>query len=330
MPEAQRTRRPLPLGELELFAILAVLVAAICVRFPQFAAGSNIGAVADDTSLLLILALGQALVLLTRAVDLSIAANLAFSGMLAALTSAHFPELGVGAAIGVAVLCGTVLGAVNGLLVWRLGVPPIVATLGTMSVYRGFAFLASGGEWVNSNVMAEDFLELPRLAFLGLTVPTWISLLALAAIAALLHATRLGRSFYAAGDNPEAAVYVGIDPGRAQFWAYMICGALAGLVSYFWVSRFGVAYTDTAIGFELQVIAACVIGGVAINGGAGTALGVLLGALFLGVVRNALPLIGVSPFWQMAVSGAVILVAVLANALAVRPPRKRVLEASGA
>jgi rhamnose transport system permease protein len=316
--------------ELGLLAFLAVLTAAICVRFPEFAAWSNVSAVADDTSLLLILALGQALVLLTRAVDLSIAANVALSGMLAALVNAHFPELGVAGAIAAALACGTVLGAINGVLVWKLRVPPIVATLGTMSLFRGGAYLATGGEWVNSNVMSSDFLGLPRVELLGLTLPTWVSLIVFAGVAMLLRSTRLGRSFFAAGDNPEASIYVGIDPGRAQFWAYLICGALAGIVSYFWVSRFGVAYTDTAIGFELQVIAACVIGGVAINGGAGSAVGVLLGALFLGIVRNALPLIGVSPFWQMAVSGAVIIAAVLANALATRPPRKRILEASGA
>jgi rhamnose transport system permease protein len=124
----------------------------------------------------------------------------------------------------------------------------------------------------------------------------------------------VGRNMYAAGGNPTAAAYAGIDPGRMQFLAYTICGAIAGLCGYLWVARFAVAYTDIGLGFELQVIAACLIGGVAIAGGIGTVAGVVLGCLFIGVIRNALPLIGISPFWQMGINGLVIVIAALLSA----------------
>jgi rhamnose transport system permease protein len=119
---------------------------------------------------------------------------------------------------------------------------------------------------------------------------------------------------YAAGGNAAAASYVGVDPGRMQFIAYTICGAIGGLCGYLWVARFAIAYTDIALGFELQVIAACLIGGVAIAGGVGTVSGVVLGCLFIGVIRNALPFLGVSPFWQMGINGMVIVVAALLSA----------------
>ena len=141
-----------------------------------------------------------------------------------------------------------------------------------------------------------------------------------------MRRSRVARNLHAAGCNPEAAAYSGIDVGRMQFIAYVICGAIAGLCGYLWVARFAVAYTDIALGFELQVIAACLIGGVAITGGVGSALGVVLGCVFLGVIRSSLPLVGISAFWQMFINGVVILVAVLLGARERRHARS-ILEA---
>ena len=130
----------------------------------------------------------------------------------------------------------------------------------------------------------------------------------------LLGHTPAGRGLYAVGGNPVAARYCGIDLSSQQFFVHTLAGAISGLCGYLWVSRYGIAYTDIAQGYELTIIAACVIGGVSIAGGVGSVPGALLGALFLGVIVNALPVINVSPFWQMAISGAVILAAVIINA----------------
>jgi rhamnose transport system permease protein len=130
----------------------------------------------------------------------------------------------------------------------------------------------------------------------------------------LLKYSQFGRSTYAAGGNPTAAVYAGIDVGWTKFLAFVLSGALAGLASYLWVSRYAVAYVDIASGFELDSVAACVIGGISIAGGVGSVIGTVLGALFLGVIKNALPVIGISPFTQMAISGTVIILAVVFNA----------------
>jgi rhamnose transport system permease protein len=187
-------------------------------------------------------------------------------------------------------------------------------TLGTMSVYRGVIYLMSQGAWVNENEMSRAFVAFPRAQLLGLSTLSWLALGFVAVFVFALRGTRVARDLYAAGGNPEAAAYSGIDAGRMQFIAYTICGAIAGLAGFLWVARFAVAYTDIALGIELQVIAACLIGGVAIAGGAGSAVGVLLGCLFIGIIRNSLPLVEVSQFWQMFINGVVILVAVLVSA----------------
>ena len=135
-----------------------------------------------------------------------------------------------------------------------------------------------------------------------------------------------GRGLYAVGGNPVAARYCGIDLSSQQFFVHTLAGAVSGLCGYLWVSRYGIAYTEIAQGYELTIIAACVIGGVSIAGGVGSVFGALLGALFLGVVVNALPVINVSPFWQMLISGAVILAAVVVNARSERRSGKLILQ----
>jgi rhamnose transport system permease protein len=295
-------------------ALTLLLFVAVTAVFPGFASPRHLAGLLDDTAILIMLALGQMLVILVRGIDLSVAANLALCGMLAALFNRAYPAAGVLPVVSIAIAAGALLGAANGALVWKLRLPPIVVTLGTMSVYRGTIFLLSKGAWVNENEMSRAFLAFPRATLLGLSTLCWLALGITALFIVVLRGTRVARDLYAAGGNPEAAAYSGIDAGRMQFIAYTVCGGIAGLCGSLWVARFAVAYTDIALGFELQVIAACLIGGVAIAGGAGSAVGVVLGCLFIGIVRNSLPLVGISPFWQMFINGAVILVAVLMSA----------------
>lgn len=293
------------------FAIL-VLVGLIATRFAAFVAPRNLAGVFNDTSPLIILAIGQMIVILTKCIDLSVAATLALCGMVAAMLNGAGVPLPL--IVLAAIALGAALGAVNGLLVWKLDIPPIVVTLGTMTIYRGIIFLISEGKWINAHQMTAGFKDLPRTEVLGLHVMSWIAIAVIAGAAVLLNRTALGRSFYAVGGNPHAAVYTGIDVGRTQAIAFVLSGALAGLTGYLWVARYAVAYVDIAGGFELDVVAACVIGGIAIAGGAGSVLGCVLGALFLGVIKNALPVVGISPFWQLAISGSAIILAVAFNA----------------
>ena len=305
-------------------AILALLV-LVATRFPAFVEPGNLVRVLDDTAPLILLALGQAVVILTRCIDLSVAANLALTGMVCAMVNVAAPGLPIPLVMLGAMAMGAALGAFNGALVWKLAIPPIVVTLGTLTIYRGLVFVISGGAWINAHEFSASFTALPRAVLLGLPVMAWIALITTAGFAVLVRYAPLGRAFYAVGGNPSAAVYAGIDPGRTQFAAFVLSGAVAGLTGYLWVARYQVAYVDIASGFELEVVAACVIGGISIAGGAGTVLGALLGALFLGIVKNALPVVGISPFWQLAISGAAIVIAVIANGRAQRRPGRQIL-----
>ncbi len=312
--------------EVQLASAILVLIAGIAWRFPAFVAPQNLANVFNDTAPLIILALGQMVVILTKCIDLSVAATLALCGMVAALLNGMGVPLPL--IIAVAIGLGAGLGAINGSLVWKLQIPPIVVTLGTMTIYRGIIFLISDGKWINAHEMTDGFKSLPRMIFLGLPVMGWVAIAVIGIFAVLVGRTPLGRSFFAVGGNPHAAVYTGLNVGQTQFWAFVISGALAGLVGYLWAARYAVAYVDIAGGFELDVVAACVIGGISIAGGFGSVGGAVLGALFLGVVKNALPVIGISPFWQLAISGSAILLAVAFNARQSRTKGRIILKSA--
>ena len=300
--------------EVQLALLIVLLAGAVGLRAPVFLTSGSLANLLTDSTLLIMLALTQMFVIVTRGIDLSVASNLALSGMMAALLAVNYPELPLVLVMLVAVVIGLLLGLVNGYLIGYLDLPPIVVTLGTMSVYRGLVFVLSGGAWVSSHQMPANFIAFPLGQLFGVTHLVWIAAAAIVATWLLARYTRFGRDLYAIGNQPLAARYVGISTARRLFWTYGLSGMMAGLCGYLWVARYAVAYSEIAYGFEFTVIAACVIGGISIAGGAGTVAGAVLGAMFLAVINNALPIIKVSPFWQSALTGIVILTAVLINA----------------
>ena len=299
--------------EIVLLFVIVSIILIISLRFPAFIRPANLLAVFNDSAPLMILAIAQMIVILTRCIDLSVAAILALTGMICAMVNVVFPELPIIFIILISIITGLLLGAINGFFVWIIRIPPIVVTLGTMTIYRGLIFVISEGKWVNAHEMSDGFKAFPRYEFLNLPMLSWVAIFVIILFSFLLSRLPLGRAFYAVGGNPHASVYAGLNVGRTQFFAFVLSGGLSGLVGYLWVSRYSVAYVDIAIGFELDVVAACVIGGIAIMGGVGSLIGAVQGALFLGIIKNALPVINISPFWQMAISGSAIVVAVILN-----------------
>lgn len=297
-----------------LFAgIVVAMVLCVSLITPSFIAPQNLVFLFNDTAILIMVALAQMTVILTKCIDLSVGANIALTGVIVSLVNAAHPEVPIAALMILAAGVGLVLGAFNGAMIWLVGIPSIVVTLGTLSIYRGLSFVVSGGTSIVGFQMSPAFIATPRAEWLGLPVMSWFAIFAVAIFGFALSRTRTGRAFYAVGDNPVAAVYTGIDVGRTQFIAFCVTGTISGFCGYLWASRFSIANVDLGIGFELDVIASCVIGGISIAGGIGTVPGAVLGALFFGVIRNALPVIHVSPFWQLAISGAAILGAVIIN-----------------
>jgi rhamnose transport system permease protein len=313
-----------------LAGILAVLVALITLRAPVFLSAGSLDTLVTDGSILAMMALVQMLALVTGGIDLSIAANMALVGMVTALLSRAHPEAPVVLTIAISLALGSILGAINAVLIAVIRMPPIVVTLGTMSLYRGAVFLVSGGAWVNAHEFGPGYLAFPMSRSLGLTHIVWIAAIVILAGHVFLNHTAKGRELYALGGNRAAARYVGIAESRVAMRVYCLTGAVSGLAGYLWVARYAVAYTETALGFELQTIAACVIGGVSTAGGKGRVLGCLLGAAFLVIILNSLPVIDVSPFWQMAISGAAILSAVIVNSRAEARRGKVILQPAAA
>lgn len=310
-------------------ALLALLIVALALlvglRSPQFLSLSSLSNLLTDSTLLVMLALTQLFVIVTRGIDLSVASNLALSGMMAALLASHHPQLPLIFVVLAALVIGLACGLVNGYLIGYLSLPPIVVTLGTMSVYRGLVFVLSGGAWVSSHKMPADFIAFPLTRLLGVTHLVWIAAAAILLTGYMARYTRFGRDLYAIGNDPVAARYVGIAQSQRLLRTYGLSGLMAGLCGYLWVARYAVAYTEIAYGFEFTVIAACVIGGVSIAGGAGSVGGAVLGALFLAVINNALPILKVSPFWQSALTGIVILTAVIINARGAKRGGRQIL-----
>jgi len=301
--------------EFSLFILILLLLLAVSLRAPNFFQLGNLYDIVNDTSILIMVAIGQMMVIITGGIDLSVASGIALSGMSVAMLNQYYPNIPIFVIILISLAIGFLLGSFNGTLVSMAGIPPIITTLGTMSIYRGFVFVLSSGEWVSAHEMTEKFRELPRGSLFGMTNLILAAVLVVLIFAVFLHLIRTGREIYGVGGNKVAAQYVGISLKKIHYLVFVLSGLIVGLSGLFWVSRYASAQNETAFGFELQTIAACLIGGVSIMGGTGTILGVVLGAMFLGIVNNALTVINLSPFYQMAIQGFVILVAIVANTL---------------
>lgn len=304
--------------ELGLLGFILLLSIGVQLRNPSFLTLENINDLATNTAILSILAVGMMLVIVTRGIDLSIGATLALSGMIAAQTASAFPGLSPLLVLLLGVATGLVSGIIIGLLVSKVGILPIIATLGMMNIFRGLTFWVSGGKWVSAHQMPEAFKAIATGKMLGINNLIVIAVVIYLIAAYFVNHTRTGRQIYAVGSNPDSAVISGINTDKIIWLVYSVMGGLSGLAGVLWVSKFASAQGDTASGYELSVIAACVLGGVSIAGGSGKISGIILGSVLLGILNNALPLINVSPFWQSGIQGSIILAAVLINAIVKR------------
>lgn len=307
--------------EMSLVIVLILLCAFIQFRNSSFLTVKTITDMLQNYSVTMILALGMMCVLLIGGIDISIGSSLAFSGMVTALMMRDglFSNTFIGffAAVAAGTLCGLVVGAI----IARGGVLPIIATLGLMNIYRGITYLVANNRWVAAYQIPEAFKAFAQsksLTFGLLNNLIAIMVLCYIVFFIIMKWTRMGRKIYAVGSNPEAAQVSGIRIKNIKLFVYGLMGALAGLAGAMWVSFYASAQGDMATGIEMDVIAACVIGGVSLSGGRGTVAGVFLGSLTMAIIGKALPLIGVSQFWQSAIKGAIIIFAVIINVITQR------------
>jgi rhamnose transport system permease protein len=303
--------------ELSLVAIMFALGGLVTLIAPQFLTAANISQVAVLASITAVAAVGEAIVVISRNIDLSVEATIG----LVAYAVARLLELGAAdpvVAIVLGLALGLVLGMINGVVVTLFRVPSIVATLGTLSIFRGLDYLIAGSHQVPLAGLPPGFTDPARDSILGIPIFVIIAVVVVAIGSVILRWTRFGRQVYAVGSNPEAAAILGIPSRLVVFIAFSVCGLLAGLAGVMWVMEFGTINGTSATGVVLAVVAAVVVGGVNIFGGSGTLAGAAIGALFLGFIANALILVGLSQFWLQAIYGLVILLAVAADAIIVR------------
>lgn len=298
--------------EIAVGAVLLLLIVLTTIKNPNFLFSSDGWRdLLLTPSLLLLLAVGQTVVIITRNVDLSVGSTLGLTAYFTGKLFVEYPGIPVWAVFVAGLAMGALLGLVNGVLVAFGKVPALVITLGTLYIYRGIFLSWAGSDRINPGDMPREFLDLGTKTILTIPVLTIIGFVVLAAVGYYLYTARGGRELYAIGSDPDAAVLYGLAVKKRVLAAFVLCGALAGLAGVVYAARYGTVSSGAGYGMELQAVGAAVIGGVAIFGGSGTVWGAAIGAFLLVTINRALPVVGISDFWQRAVVGALIIAAVV-------------------
>jgi rhamnose transport system permease protein len=304
------TERVFRIRELGIVVALLALIAVTAAIEPRFIESDSLRNLALNASIFAILAAGQTLVIITRNVDLSVGSVLGLSAFLAGDLLSSNPGMPLALVFLLGIALGAGCGLLNGVLVTWGQVPALVVTLGTLYVFRGLAFLWTDGRQVNAETLPDSFLNLGTDSILGVPILVLIALVVVLGVGQWLRDFRAGRELYAIGSNPEGARLAGVRSERRVLTAFVLAGALAGLGGVLFTARFGTVDATAGTGYELTVIAAAVVGGVAIFGGTGSVYGAALGALLLGTITSSLIVLRVEAFWQQAAIGALLLLAI--------------------
>lgn len=300
------------LAEYGIILAFILLVVALSFASPYFLRMNNILNVLRQTSVNALLAIGMTFVILTGGIDLSVGSVLAFGGIVAASLASdaiYGPVVNPFLAAGAGLFGGVLLGSINGLFVSRWRMPAFVVTLGMLSMARGFTFIYTDGMPVPR--IDENFLVFGQGRFLGIPLPVIILAVVFAISWVVLYKTRYGRYIYAVGGNEKSAKISGVNTRLIVFTVYVISGALSALGGIILTARTTAGLPQAGQAYELDAIAAVVIGGTSLSGGQGTLSGTLIGALLIGVINNGLDLLGVSSYFQQVIKGAIIIGAVL-------------------
>ena len=305
--------------ELRTVALLVVVVVVAWLIQPRYLNPNSLRSILIWIPLVAIIGMGEMMVIIVRGIDVSVGSIVGLAGLTVGLLFRDVPGFPLALAVIMSIVIGLALGSVNGAIISRANVPGVIVTLGGLSAYRGLTFLITKGSQIDGNYIPKPLIRWSQLGPFGIRQVPWIVVIVAGIAAAtwiILRYTRLGRDIYALGSNPEAARLRGVPVRRVTFFVYAFTGALAGLAGILYASRFGFLNPgQTGVGMELTVIAAVVVGGVSPFGGSGSVVGVLLGCLLLGAVNVGLAVLGIAGAWQLAVYGAVILLAVAFDAI---------------
>jgi rhamnose transport system permease protein len=304
--------------ELRLFLALAFICLAVTAREPRFLQASNLEQVVLSATLICIVAVGEALVIIARQIDLSVGAMVAMSAFVSAEWLEHNPDGSILFVVALGCLVGLALGAGNAILVAFFRIPAIIATLGTLAIYRGGVIVYAGGRQISATVLPETYGHLAETDVLRVPLLVWLAVTIIVAVGLAARFTRTGRNLYAIGSNPEGARLAGISEQHHIALVFLLSGLLCGLVGVLWGARFGTVDAVIAPDLNLQAISAVVVGGVSIFGGSGSVYGAAIGAIIFAVLQNGVQLLGINQFWLQAVVGAAILITVFSYSLLAR------------
>src|SRR4051794_20698902 len=296
--------------ELGIVAAFLLLMLVTAILEPRFVDADSLRNLALNAAIFAILASGQTLVIVTRNVDLSQGSVLGLAAFMAGDLLSKHPGLPIPLVFVLGMLLGAACGVVNGTLTTWARVPALVVTLGTLYVFRGLAFLWTNGRQVNAETLPDAFLNIGTSSVLGIPVLVLFAVVVVLVVGQWMRDYRAGRELYAIGSTPDGARLAGVRSDRRVFTAFALSGALAGLGGVLFTARFATVDATAGTGYELTVIAATVVGGVAIFGGTGSVYGAAIGALLLGTITSSLIVLRVEAFWQQAAIGALLLVAI--------------------
>jgi rhamnose transport system permease protein len=296
--------------ELGIVLALVIVVGATTIDNHLFLSATSVQQLLSGAAIVALLAIGETIVVVTRNVDLSIGSVLGISAYAVGVLYRDHPHVPLLVVFLLALGIGAACGVVNGLIVTVARVPSLVVTLGTLYIIRGIDGAWAGGNQVNASMLPESFNKIGYGTVAGIPYLGIIAIVAVAIATYAMRTFRTARDFYAIGSDPAAARLAGIPVGSRVFLAFVLSGGIAGVAGAIWLSYFGSVDAIAGVGYEFQVIAAVVVGGVAIFGGSGTVLGAALGALLLNTINSALVVVNVSSFWSQAVAGALLVAAI--------------------
>ncbi len=317
----RRRFRPEQIRELSLLLLILAAVLFFGSQIDNYYSARTFNRISTSVAILVVVAVGQTLVVLTRNIDLSVGSIVGFTAYFVGAILAQHNGMAPWAAVLLAIGMGMVMGVVNGLIIAYGRVPAIITTLGTLAIYRTILVDLSNAQTIITASLPQWVLELPRtnlfsLAGLDLRLMVGLALLVVLVFQLVLSYLPFGRLLYAIGSNPEAAQFAGLPVRRTVFLAYVLCGALAGLAGFMFLARFGNITVVAGQGMELQVVAAVVVGGVNIFGGSGSMLGALLGTVLIATLEQSLlRWAQISEFWRDAILGLLILLAIATDAV---------------
>ena len=304
------TERVFRIRESGIIVVLIVFVAITVSIEPRFASQQEAQFILANTTIFALLALGETMVIVSRNVDLSIGSVVGLSAYVSANLFGKIHGIPIVVVFLVGLGIGLAVGVANGFMVAIGRVPSLVVTLATLYIVRGLDILIVGGNEVVAQTLPNAFIQIPRAGVYGVPYLAIVIAVVIGVGAYYLRSYRSGRELYAIGSNPEAARLAGIRVGRRVFTAFAVSGAIAGVAGVLWAAQYQTIDSNAGTGYELTVIASVVVGGVAIFGGSGSAVGAAIGALLLQTINSALYVLGISPFWDQAIAGALLLAAI--------------------